>query len=321
MSSEKGAEILARDRAEYVLYRLVRSLIRVAPEGLRFRFGPWLGRLGFQLDRRHRRVAIANLQVAFPELDHRQLRRLARGSFESFGSAIVESIAMSMVDRDQLLHRCEVEGWHHLEAAEASDRGVMLITAHLGNWEALAQCLAVRGKPLSFVARPLDNPLIEHDLRQARERFGNQTIPKRSAARYMMRVLRQHGRVGILIDQRVHPNEGEAYPFFGRPAYTTPLPARLSLRTGAAALPFFGIPVDSWRRCRVVFYPPIWPHVGDRDPRSAIDFLTSRYLQIIEGAIRQQPELWLWMHRRWRKNPTRILPRQSSRRASSDTSA
>ncbi len=124
-----------------------------------------------------------------------------------------------------------------------------------------------------------------------------------------------------MIDQRVHPNEGKAYPFFGRPAYTTPLPAQLSLRTGAAVLPFFGIPIAAWRRCRVVFYPPIPPEIGDRHPDAAIDHLTSSYLQVIEQAIREQPEMWLWMHRRWRKNPTRVLRGRRARRAARDISA
>jgi KDO2-lipid IV(A) lauroyltransferase len=179
------------------------------------------------------------------DLDESTRLDLGRACFESFGMLLTDFLSSTRLRKEQYLERFEVEGVQHLEAAEAMGKGVLLLTGHLGNWEALAQYLALRGDGVSFVARPMDNPYMEEDFRQLRERFGNRSIPKRRAARGSLKVLRNQGSIGILMDQRVHPREGKAYPFFGKPAYTTSMPARLSLKTGAPAVLIFGIPIDN----------------------------------------------------------------------------
>jgi KDO2-lipid IV(A) lauroyltransferase len=301
LASQPNMLIRWRHRIEHGLYLLGRSIYRSLPAGVLRRFGPLLGRAGFVLNRRHRKVALENLATAYPALDETTRREMAQACFENFGMLLTDFLCSSKLDRDQYLPRFEVEGLQHLEAAEAVGKGVILLTGHLGNWEALVQYLALSGRSVSFVARPLDNPHMEEDFRYLRERFGNHSIPKRKAARGSLKVLRNKGTVGILMDQRVHPNEGKAYPFFGKPAYTTTMPARLSLKTGAPAVLIFGIPIDNWQRCRIVVHPPIIPDPGIESSESAVDRLTLRYLEIIEETIRDQPHLWLWMHRKWRQ--------------------
>lgn len=312
MAARSNMLIRWRYRIEYVLYRLGRLLYGSLPTGLLRRTGPTLGRLGFRFNLRHRRVTLENLAAAYPDLDETERLALGRQIFENFGNLLTDFLCSAKLDAATYAERFEVEGWHHLEAAEAHQKGVLLLTGHLGNWEALAQYLALNNHPVSFVARPLDNPYMEKDFRQLRERFGNTSIPKRKAARGALKELRSGGRVGILMDQRVHPNEGEAYPFFGRPAFTTSMPARLSLRTGAPAVLVFGIPLDGWRRCRIVIHPPILPETGPTNPEAAIDELTTRYLAIIEETIREQPHMWLWMHRKWRQFDGYPFPRTPS---------
>jgi len=301
-----------RYRIEHRLYRLARILCEALPTGFLRRLGPTLGRIGFRLNRRHRRVTLENLSAAYPEIDEAARLTVGRQTFENFGMLLTDFLCSAKLDREEYSQRFEVEGWHHLEAAETHHQGVLLLTGHLGNWEALAQYLALHSREVSFVARPMDNPFMEKDFRCLRERFGNTSIPKRKAARGAIKVLRARGRVGILMDQRVHPNEGKAYPFFGRPAYTTSMPARLSLRTGAPAVLIFGIPIDNWRRCRIVIHPPIFPTPGTERSESAVDDLTIRYLGIIEETIREHPHLWLWMHRKWRQFDRYPFPRAVS---------
>src|SRR5436305_466578 len=131
-----------------------------------------------------------------------------------------------------------------------------------------------------------------------RERFGNDTLPKRGAARKMLETLRGGGRVGLLIDQRVQKKEGIEIPFFGQPALTTPILARMSLRTGAAVVPVTVYP-EPGGRYRVVVRPPILPPAGGRDEEETVAALTRRYLETAEEDIRANPHMWLWMHRRW----------------------
>ena len=301
MASQPNLLIRWRYRIEYGLYLLGRTLYGSLPSGVLRRFGPLLGHAGFIVNRRHRKVALDNLGTAYPELDDAAHKQMGRACFESFGMLLTDFLCSTKLERDEYLQRFEVEGLQHLEAAEAVGKGVILLTGHLGNWEGLAQYLALSGRSVSFVARPLDNPYMEEDFRYLRERFGNHSIPKRKAARGSLKVLRGGGTVGILMDQRVHPREGKAYPFFGKPAYTTTMPARLSLKTGAPAVLIFGIPNDNWRRCRIVVHPPIVPDPGIESSEAAVDRLTARYLEIIEQTIRDQPHLWLWMHRKWRQ--------------------
>ena len=308
MASRSNPLTRWRYRVEYACYVLGKFLYGSLPASWLRRFAPLIGRVGFVVNRRHRGVALENLELAYPQLDEKERVDLARSCFEGFGYLFTDFLLSTRLGPEDYLQRFEVEGLHHLESAEAVGKGVLLLTGHLGNWEALAQYLALTGHPVSFVARPLDNPYLEGDFRRLRERFGNRSIAKRRAARGSLKVLRRNGRVGILMDQRVHPNEGKAYPFFGKPAYTTSLPARLSLKTGAPAVPVFGIPIGNWQRCRIVIHPPVIPDPGLESSEAAIDRLTMRYLQTIEQTIRQDPELWLWMHRKWRQFDDRVEP-------------
>ena len=295
---------------EYAFFWAGKAILSLLPEPVIRRLGPISGRIGYRIDRRHRRVALDNLKLAFPDSTERERRDLALEAFENFGRSLVSGLAYWRLSKVEFLDRLEMVDAHHILSAEARERGVIFLTAHLGNWEALPQLTAIRGRPMSFVVRPLDNPYIERDLNSVRERFGNHTIAKRKAALKMMRILRNKGRVGILIDQRVHPREGRPYPFFGHPAFTTLLPAQLSLRTGAPVVPVFALPKDGWRRFKIVITDPIYP--PERADRSAADALTVCYLEVMERAIRKYPELWLWMHRRWRVNPTRKKTRPGS---------
>lgn len=294
----------AAESLEHAATRLFRGLVRALPHRAARPLGAGLGGLMGRLDRRHRRVARYNLETALPELPAELRRRIARRCFRHFGAVLVDSISLGRFDPVGLCRRLTLEGWEHLETAERDGRGTLVVTAHLGNWELVGYTLALYKGPTWIVARPTPNRRVEDDLRRFRERFGNRTIYKRGAARGIWAALRQRERVALAIDQRVHPNEGIETRFFGQIAFTSPLVARLSLRTGAPVVPAFAYP-ETPDRYRVVVHPPIrpgdltWPE-GDRD--EAVLELTRRYLAVIEAAIRERPEMWLWMHERWRKH-------------------
>jgi KDO2-lipid IV(A) lauroyltransferase len=134
-------------------------------------------------------------------------------------------------------------------------------------------------------------------MERERQRFGIREVHKQGAARQIFRVVREGGRVGMVIDQRVRPGQGIVLPFLGHPALVTPLPASVSLRTGAPVVPIFGWP-ERRGHYRVELGEPIHPGEGRGD--EAVAALTARYLAVLEDAIRRRPEQWLWMHRRWR---------------------
>ncbi len=292
----------ATDRVGWAASRGFRALVRALPHRAARPLGARLGDLGRRLDRRHPRVARYNLEVAMPELSPDQRRQLIAGCFRHFGAMLIDNISLGRFDPVGICERLSLEGWEHLEAAERQGLGTLIVTAHLGNWEIVGYALALYKGPTHVVARPTRNRLVERDLVRFRERFGNRTIYKRGAARKMLGAIKRRERVAYVIDQRVHPNEGIETPFFGQTSFTSPLLAGLSLRTGAPVVPMFAYP-EPPDRYRVVVQPPIPPATASDSSRDdAVRELTLRYLELIEDAIRERPEMWLWMHERWRKH-------------------
>lgn len=295
----------ARHRVEYAAYVTARGLIRLLPHAGARALGRAGGRLLHLLLGKHRRIVRENLALALPELSAAERRRLVPRVFEQFGLALADAVSAQRFDRVELCRRMDLEGWHHLQEAErrAGERGVGLfvMSAHVGLWEVAAYPPGIYGGPLHVVGRPLDNPLLDAELARSRARFGNELIPKRGAVRPMFRILSRGGRVGILIDQRARPREGIWVPFFGRPAYTTPILARMALRTGAPVVPIFGHALPKGRY-RVVLRAAIWPDEVDAEGgEEATIELTRRYLAACEEEIRRHPESWLWLHERWKE--------------------
>jgi KDO2-lipid IV(A) lauroyltransferase len=286
-----------RHRVEYGLYLGLKALLRALPHPATRSLGRALGSLAHRLDGRHREVALRNLALALPEIPEGERQRLVRECFRHFGAALCDAISSTRFDPVELCKRFTLEGWENLEEAERGGKGIFILSAHLGFWELVPPVVGLYRGRMDIVVRPADNPWLDGELRRLRERFGNAVIPKRGAARKMLEALRSGGRVGILIDQRVQEKEGIAVPFFGRPALTSSVLARLSLRTGAAVVPVAAYP-EPGGRYRVVVRPAILPpEGGDGDEAAAA--LTRRYLEVAEEDIRARPEMWLWMHRRW----------------------
>ena len=288
-----------RHRVEHVLYLMVKGFLRALPHAGARSFGRGIGWVAWALDGRHRRVAAGNIAMALPGTGEAERRRLVRDCFRHFGSALCDAISSTRFDPVEICRRFTLEGWENLEAADRRGRGVFILSAHAGFWELVPPVVALYRGPMSIVVRPADNPHLDRELRALRERFGNEVVPKRGAARRMLERLRAGGRVGILIDQRVQPKEGIAVPFFGHPAQTSPILARLSLRTGAAVVPVAAFP-EPQGRYRLVARPAILPPEGAGDDEATVAALTRRYLEAAEEDISAHPDQWLWMHRRWR---------------------
>jgi Kdo2-lipid IVA lauroyltransferase/acyltransferase len=273
----------------------LKGLLRALPHGGARAVGAALGSLAHRLDRRHREVALRNLALALPELDAAARERLARDCFRHFGVALADLVSSSRFDPVEVCRRFTYEGWEHLGEAAAAGKGVFLLTAHMGLWELAALPVGLYQGPLHVIARPADNPYLERELRHLRERFGNRVIHKHGAARPMLQAIREKGRIAILIDQRVQAKEGIQLPFFGRPAWTTPILARMSVRTGAPVAAVFTY-AEPQGRYHLVVRPPIYP---EGEGEEAVAALTQKYLDLIEAEIRTRPAAWLWMHRRW----------------------
>ncbi|MGH7338325.1 MAG: lysophospholipid acyltransferase family protein, partial [Myxococcota bacterium] len=257
-----------------------------------------LGAAAYHVDRRRRTIARANLAHAFPEKSAAERERIVAACFRHFGAAFVDALSTLRLDLVELCRRTTVTGLEHVVAAEERAKGVIFLTAHFGNWEIAPTTVVRASGPVASVARPPDNPHVAKFAERLRTRFGNRLLDKRGAVREMFRLLHAGGRLGLLLDQRVRASEAIAVPFFGRPAWTSPIAARLAARTGAAVVPCFGDhrPLG---RYAVEFHPALVADASD-SPEATLEF-TTRCLAVCERAIRAAPEKWLWLHDRWKR--------------------
>lgn len=287
-----------RHQVEYLAVRVVAQLARVFPLPMVRAFGERVGLAFHLVDGAHRRIAVANLKAAFPQRSDRECRAIAKSTFKHFGRLLLELLKYASLGRDQQLARVEWEGEQHVRLALAQRRGVLFCTGHFGFWEQQALAHALKFEPMAVMARPLDNPKLHALLESIRASNGNPILYRRGAVRKALRLLAEGKGVGILIDQHMTSADAVAVDFFGRPAATTSTLAALALRTGAPVIPLFALPLPGGRY-RMIYEHPVEP--PSPDSPDAVREFTQRCTDVLEMYVRRHPELWLWMHRRWRE--------------------
>jgi KDO2-lipid IV(A) lauroyltransferase len=286
-----------KHRLEYAAVALVRFVVRVMPASLVRACGRGLGRLAYLLDRSRRRTTLENLGAAFPTRTLSERKALARATFAHFGSLLLELLKFGTYSPERMLAVSEIEGEERVWHAYQQGRGVLFFTGHFGYWEMHAVTHALKFHAISVLARPLDNPLLHDALERVRTATGNAVIYRQGAVRKMLRDLAANRGIAVLIDQHLHSPDAIYVDFFRRPAATTSAPAALALRTGAPVIPVFALPLPHGRY-RFIYEHPVDPPRSDT-PDAVRDF-TQRCTDVLEMYVRAHPDLWLWMHRRWR---------------------
>ena len=282
---------------EAVLVRGITVIVRVLPLPAVRAAGAALGRMVYVVDGFHRRIALTNIARALPSKTPEERRAVIQRVFAHFGSVLLELIKFGTLHDEEILSRVECEGEERIRQAHARGRGVLLFTGHFGYWEMHAIVHALRVQPVAVMARPLDNPRLHAMLERIRTRTGNAVIYRQGAIRKVLRELAANRGVAILIDQHLHTPDAVYVDFFSRPAATTSALAALALRTGAPVIPTFAMPLPNGRY-RLVFEHAVEPPTSE-SPDAILEF-TQRCTDVLEMYIRRHPELWLWMHRRWR---------------------
>jgi len=286
-----------------VALRAVMGVLRVVPIWLGMQLAGALGVLAFHVDRRHREIAYENLRRAFGDsMSWKETRRTTRSNYiHAFRCAADMAKLPRLHAKGELWKHIHVGDMGLVEEAVKKGKGAIFATAHIGNWELVGWALAVMGYRLNSLARPLDNPLLDAYAREMREMTGQRVVPKWGAIRKLARVLREGGYVAFLIDQDAR-GKGVFVDFFGRKASTTPAVAALSLRTGAPIITGWSRRVGGGLRYELIVTPPIWPEVtGNRT--EDVNRITAEITKRVEGAVRECPEQWWWLHRRWKTRP------------------
>ena len=307
------------DRIEYFLFRLVGAAILSMPWRFAVDLSRLLSRILFQIDGKHRRLAMKNLSTAFPDWTERRLHLTARRTYEHFGRVVLELFWAPRFVRASTLHRHAVfVGYDIMDAALRRGRGVVGAVPHLGSWEFLGYASALRGTPLTSIARPLDNRWINDYLIGVRTWTGQEIIYKQNALRRMIGCLRENRVIGVPSDQNVRHN-GIFAPFFGRSAATVRSTALLVVKYGASLVVANPCREETPYGFRYIL--EVSPAVDlSHFPRDGneLQHVTEYFTRKIEEFVRKHPEQYLWMHRRWKTRPPEERPDEEEARMAAE---
>lgn len=287
---------------EYIFYISLAYILRMIPLLLSLRIGETLGMILFIVDKKHREIALTNIRRAFRnEKTEEEIIRIAKGCYRNLGRSFVEFSRMMTDNREYIEKNIEIEGFENYLSAKEKGRGVLYLTGHCGNWELMALSQSLKGYPFSIVVRPIDNTYLNRKVEEIRTRYGNRIIEKKKAMREILRCLHEDGTIGVLLDQNVTSKEGVFVDFFGEPACTNRGMAQIAIKTETPVLSAF-IHYLGGGRHRII--------VGEeielkRSGNPEMDMIsnTAKFTKVIEDHIRQYPEEWLWLHRRWKTRP------------------
>ncbi len=290
---------------EYALARVVVGSLSILPLRFTLAAGEGVGSFLYPALGRLRRVGETNLRLAFPEMDTAGRKVILRGVFRNLGrslGAISRAGRLKPGDLEQLIEFPGESSLADYRNAAAAGRGRIILSAHLGSWELMATAFPAIIEPIHLLARRMDNPKIETMILEMRTRFGNSQIDKINSASAIVRKLRGGEAVLILADINTHPKEGVFVPYFGVAACTTTGVAMLSIRTNSIILPTFLVWDEPKRKYVMKCGEPIEPQRSN-DLKNDILETTRRFTLEIERIVRQYPDQWLWIHRRWKTRP------------------
>ena len=292
----KPSKSLLRVRLEYALAIVLISLLRGLPLGIANAIARGAARVLDLSIPKLRRTAAINLSFAFPELTGLRQKAIVDGVFQSIARLLVAVARFPTLNASNIHRWIRYEGLENYLRAKREGKGILVATAHLGNWELSAFAHALMTEPMNVMVRPLDNPLIDRLVETRRELSGNRLILKKDAARRVLKALRDNDAVGILIDQNTSAQEGAFVKFFGNDACANTGFVKLAHHSGAAVIPGFALWDGKSGQYVLRFYPKV-ELSGDVQADS------QKLHTLLESVIREYPDQWLWIHRRWKTRP------------------
>lgn len=290
-----------RQLLEASLLRTLGAIARRVPFETASDLGAWLGRAAFRLFVRRRRIAVENITRSLgPNPGGSPADAVARRAFEQLGRTLLEFIALPGQRREDLLARIEFVGFEPLAELAREGKGAVVLTGHFGNWELLGASIGMRYRAMKYLLPPQTNPRSDQYLNDVRRRLGVEPIMIGRGMRAAIHALREGDFLGMLPDQDAR-RAGIHVPFFGRPASTHTGPARLAYRAGAPiAIGLLERAGKGKFRARVlrILHPAL-----DREESAEVLRLTREITEVLEVGIRERPDHWYWIHRRWKTPP------------------
>ncbi len=291
-----------RQRLEYAAaWPFIKSL-GILPRPLARTVGIGLAWMVYLLHSRLRQVGMRNLALVFPEKTKAERARILRGEFASLGRQLAEVCHFPQYTRENVDDVVVYDGFENYEQARARGKGVLLFAGHFGGWEISSFVLSLHGHWMHVLMRGMDNEYLGRLILHYRTMHGNKAVDKDESVRSLLSAMKAGETVGMLIDTNMTPPQGIFVDFFGIPACTAGGLARIALRTDAAVVPTFTIWDEKLKKYRLRFDPAV-ELVRTGDLEADIKTNTQNFTKVIEDYVRQYPEQWLWVHRRWKTRP------------------
>ncbi|WP_179490692.1 lysophospholipid acyltransferase family protein [Granulicella arctica] len=291
-----------REVLEFLLVWIAVHTLRLLPRSLARRIGAGIGSIALKRLGRLRKVGLQNLHLAFPQMPEADRLRILENVYRNLGWLLAEFCQMATYTPESAGKFIRYDGLEHYLAARERGKGVLVLTGHLGAWELSSFYHSLVGYPMGLVIRRLDNPLVDRFVNRIRCLHGNRVIHKDDFARGLIASMRAGETVGILMDTNMTPPQGLFVPFFDIPACTASGLARVALKTGAAVVPGFLLWEEREQQYILRFGEELTlEHTGDSEADTMAN--TALFTAVIERYIRQYPDQWLWMHRRWKTRP------------------
>ena len=285
-----------------ILLRLVSRIAQRLPLRFAFKFGAILGALSYFFLPKRRRIIMTNLKFAYDDKKTKaECKDIMWRMYQNFGKGVIEFLRLPLLTSKNIDQYIKVEGMENLKNAVAQGRGVFVLSAHFGNGDMLAAFLILKGFSLNLITKYLKNYALNEFWMETRSKVGINLLYREGTLKQIMRHLRKNELMGFVLDQNVREDSGVFVDFFGKPAATLDSLAVISQRLKTPVLPSFVVRVKEGVH-RVVFE----KHLEFEEKgtlQESIVYNTQRYSDVLERYIRQYPDHWIWMHRRWKTRP------------------
>jgi Kdo2-lipid IVA lauroyltransferase/acyltransferase len=283
---------------EYILFLSFSKFFQLLGLNLSRKFSFLIAALFYYIIPIRKKTVLENLHNAFPDYDEKKIKNIAFGSYKSFAIALAEILYMPAMSKEDIKKQVDCNNMELIREKYEENNGVILLSAHFGNWEYMATSVAAQlNISLSVVIKPQRNPYVTNWMNKARTRWNNEIVPLGISIKQTYQTLKDKKIVAMVADQR-GPEESIKINFFGRNLSVHTGPAVLSLKTGAPIL--YGIPVRQSDHSYKTVFTEISKENLPESKDEKIKELSQRHMTYLESYIRKYPEQWLWMHKRWK---------------------
>lgn len=283
-----------KDYLSVFAYKFFKYIVNILPNFLIKLLAKLIAKLAYLLTKKRKKIALANLKRAL-NLDEKSAKQILKDVYQNLSYNFMEFLQQDKLSQQQLLELISFVDTEYLDQALAAGKGVIIYTAHFGNWELLGAALTARGYQVNAIARKQNNSFFDREINQIRQNSSLKIIPKGLAVRQVFKALKKNEIVVILGDQDARQS-GWKLDFFSRPASTYSGAVQFANKTGSPIVPAF-LRRLGWLEHQFKFYPAhSLSNLSEADLKQELQDL----LAISEAEIKDRPANWMWLHRRWK---------------------